>query len=124
MRALVMDEDSSAKIATVVQTAIEYPIDREQLQAAIEGRKSPVGDNDNHVCYIPSGFRCVYSHEEQPKGWMRHLSISVGLDGDGSWPHPAAVGMLMEAFGFKMSLEEATVYREDEFEAINVLELI
>lgn len=45
---------------------------------------------------IPHGYIVTYSHERQPFGLARHISISVGRPH--KMPHPAAVDMILDAF--------------------------
>jgi hypothetical protein len=75
---------------------------------------------------ISDHYRCAFSVEEQPAGFVRHLSVSVPKPG--KVPHIPAVQMLAELFGFSecpptrghMWLEEF----EPGHQAVNIAELI
>ena len=73
---------------------------------------------------IPVGFRAVYSIEEHPIGWCRHLSVSVSTKN--RVPSVPAVEMIMHEFGFKGTItEQLNVWLEDtEPKAANVLALL
>jgi hypothetical protein len=113
MRALIIDEKAKASIAAVCEYADDNRIDLKEIQArvAIPDGYSPIGDDENHCCYLEDGFKCVFSIEEQPSGWTRHLSISV--DAVDKMPHIEAVKLLMSEFGIKSRIEECHVYIED-----------
>lgn len=114
MRVLVIDEAAKSKISAVCEYADENRIDSKELQArvAIPDGFSPIGDDDNRWCHLNDGFRCVFSIEEQPCGWARHLSISVATN-DNKLPHLEAVKLLMPEFGINKSIDDCYVYIEN-----------
>ena len=57
----------------------------------------PPGENENYVITIPLNFRVVFTIEQYPGGWFKHLSVSVPVKNKG--PHPQAVEMIMAEFG-------------------------
>lgn len=122
MRALVIDETAKSSIADVCYHADENRIDSMELQArlAIPDGYSPVGDDPNHCCYLANGFKCVFSIEEQPCGWARHLSVSVAaID---KMPNIEAVKMIMCEFGIENPLDECYVYIEDSLpKSVNII---
>jgi hypothetical protein len=67
----------------------------------------------------------AFSFEEQPAGICRHLSISV--EQKGKLPHPAAIAMIAEAFGFTAFPPAAGKVWVEEYEpdrhAINIVEV-
>jgi hypothetical protein len=72
------------------------------------------------VTIIPDGYRVVFSIEEQPIGWCRHLSVSV--DKKGKYPTPQAVELIMQEFGMGNDIDNSLkVWMEKEGEAINVV---
>lgn len=78
----------------------------EQLRETDPDRPT-VGDDPGHRCVLPIGFQCCFSFEEQlpPLGWCRHLSVSIVGPGSASRsPNEFAMGMIMEAFGFRHKL--------------------
>lgn len=90
MRALVIGDEARAVAALVLEHAREHVY---RLGAGMP----PPGDDPRHVAHINS-FRIVYSITEDHDGrrW-RHMSISVPSK---KFPHPVAVFMLAELFGF------------------------
>lgn len=101
-RPLLINEAVRADIERVVNYAEAHRYSIHDVFKMMAGRDSmpPPGDDPGHVCNIPVDFRCVFSIEQQPMGWCRHLSISVS--GEGNNPHPAAVFVIAQAFGFGM----------------------
>lgn len=84
--------------------------------------KAP-GHTPGFVVEIPRGFRCCFTIEQQPDGWMRHLSISVMMKE--RVPTEAAVMTLLPLFGFKRPLRECVVHlMQESVASINVLELL
>lgn len=56
---------------------------------------------------IPFGYTVSYTVEIQPHGTIRHLAVSLARDSD---PHPGAVQLLMDEFGFINPLGRAVVW--------------
>jgi hypothetical protein len=129
VQVLVIDEDAKKRIAEVVFYAEDNRYNAPKLHALVEGAISPPGDNPELVCYLDGHYRIVYSIEEQPCGWCRHLSVSI--DQPNKVPHPSAVEMIMPEFGFKGGLHDClTVWIEsnaptplgNEVDAVNLLQ--
>ena len=70
---------------------------------------------------IPYGYRAAISVEEQPAGFLHHLSVSV--DRPGKVPSMAAVRMIAEAFGIKAWIKIWLEEFDPGHHAVNVLEL-
>lgn len=87
MRALVIDATAKGGIDRVRQYAEGHPY--------FVG-DDPPGDNDNHTISI-GDYRCVFSITRTGHRNLRHLSVSVPGD---KYPHPAAVFMIADEFGF------------------------
>lgn len=121
MRALLIDERAKAEIARVIAHAEKNKISQNELRERIEKGGPAIGDDPNHVCYLFDGFKVVFSIEEQPFGWSRHLSISV--NDPNKVPHQAAAEMIMKEFGFTEPLKECYVYIEEEIspKPINII---
>lgn len=126
MRALVIDDDARKMATIVVSHAERHPISEETMKKRIADPAGTdmdaVGNDPAHVCIIPMGFRCVFSIEWQKVGMCRHLSISV--DVPGRVPHPAAVDMIAELFGFTGSRDDRMVWIDDlpHCKAVNLLQ--
>lgn len=121
MRALLIDEKSKESVAKTMQYAEDHRYSRPYLLALMNGSNvSAPGDDPGHCCYFFEGFKSVFTIEEQPMGWSRHISISVA-DIE-KVPHIEAVKMIMKEFGFDKPLEECHVYIEDSFpKSINII---
>lgn len=59
------------------------------------------GDLPEYVANV-SGFRCVFTwtRDAKVRRVFRHLSVSVDRAQQGKFPHPAALYMLADLFGF------------------------
>jgi hypothetical protein len=122
MRALVLDDEARTEISKVIAYAQDHKINFPSLEKMMAGELYPVGDNAFYACYLNQGYRAVFSFEEQPCGWCRHLSISV--DTRFKLPNVPAVELIMKEFGFSGGIYDCTnVWVEDE-KAINVLQII
>jgi hypothetical protein len=91
------------------------------------GITPPASLNREFTIKIPQGFTATYTHEEQPLGFTRHLSIAA--DRPGRMPHPIAVDWLMREFGFRATKlhELDAVWLEDignDRKAINLVEYL
>lgn len=136
MRALIIGEDEKGVAEHLIQHAEANAISIDRLKQMIAGKERPIGDDPKHVAHLTNGYRVVFSVEDQKFGRCRHVSISVS--GDGRFPHPAAVNMILELFEFKFRVPGNDRVRggatggiggrgyhlwvEKEPEAINVLE--
>jgi hypothetical protein len=123
MRALVLNDEIRGEIGRIVKHAKENPVPLAVIKEIMAGNASPVGDNPQHVCTIPVGYRAVFSIEEHPGGWMRHISISVP---GGKLPHPAAIESIAKEFGFADSIEDCERWVEDlgDVRAVNLVQKI
>lgn len=125
MRALIIDDNFKNQIKKLVDFAEANPLSMDDLLDTFNGNRPPVGDQEGFCFCTITGYRIVYSIEEQVPGKIRHLSVSV--DKDEAYPNPEAVREIMKLLGFKNVLEECIVNLEeisDKRGAINVLELI
>ena len=121
MRVLVIGNDEKEMIKKVVEYSKLYPITREQLLQ----KTITVGDIKEYTCSIPMGFKVVFSFENQPTGWFRHISISV--PDKNRLPSPQAVSMIIEEFGFPKDItDQDNVWIETQSvpNAINVIKKI
>lgn len=101
-RVMIIGPKEKEAIQGLVSYAEKHHVDKDLIQKCMK-KEWAVGDDPNYIAYIEQGYRLVYSIEEQPRGWFRHLSVSV--DNIEKAPHPAAVELLMKEFGFKGSLD-------------------
>lgn len=126
-RILLMGPKEKEAIKTLVAYAESHRIDEDLLIKCLSGEWA-AGDDPNYACYVEQGYRIVYSIEQQPSGWYRHLSVSV--DDSEKYPNPVAVEMLMKEFGYKGGIKDCHVSVEERIRlatglvvnAINVLQ--
>jgi hypothetical protein len=124
-RPFIIDDNLRKKIASLVTHAEKNPFTMDDLLDIKNGREKPAGDYDEFTLNLPFGYRIVYSIEEQPKGKIRHLSMSVNEDE--KLPNEFVVREVMKLIGFKNELENCEVFLESislSRQAVNVLEII
>ncbi|MCK9458486.1 MAG: hypothetical protein M0R80_02435 [Proteobacteria bacterium] len=125
MTALIIDESIEAKIKTLIEFAEAHPMPLEALVKILEGTMDAPG-NVGFDIEIPMGFRVVFTIEQQPFGWCKHMSISVESSNPEHMPNFAAVQMLLDNFGMislKTALENGFVYLEETIspKAVNII---
>jgi len=118
VRALILGEKEKKAIEELTRYADSHRINKKTLEQMAQGKALPIGDDPHYVCYLPDGFRVVFSFEEQPMGWSRHLSVSV--DAQDKCPNPHAVQLIMMEFGFRGSIKDCCVWTEDLGERVAV----
>jgi hypothetical protein len=107
---LVIDPAVKDQIREIIALAHERPIPLEVIQLLAAGEPMPQGLHDDFTLVIPMGFPVIYTHEVQPNGILRHMSMSVNLEG--RVPHPEAVRMVMQEFGYVNDLEHCIFWEE------------
>jgi hypothetical protein len=124
---VIIDENIKLKIKQLMMFAEKFVVTTEQLKLMIQGVLNPIGNDPRHFMIIPSGYRVVYSVEEQPRFLAKHISISVKKKG--MYPHIEAVNEIISEFGFhKISQNKNEtnlnqyIYCEEESNAINIIE--
>lgn len=111
VRALMWGPAEKKAIEAVKALATFYVVPYETVKALTDARakglvRNPL--NDELTITIPQGYRVTYTHEHQrPDGICecRHISVSVENAKPGMGPHPAAIAMLLELYGFKNTLQ-------------------
>ncbi len=101
-RALILNDATNAEIARVIDFAEHNIFTEEDMLDRVNnpGKHKPPGDIEGHKCFVPIGFRCVFTIEKQPSGWCRHLSISV--DTKDKVPSFEATLEMARAFGMEV----------------------
>ncbi|TXI10931.1 MAG: hypothetical protein E6Q68_07185 [Polynucleobacter sp.] len=105
-RALVLNEQTRADIKKVISHAEHNIFTEEDMVDRINnpGKHKPPGDIEEFKCFVPIGFRCVFTIEKQPIGWCRHLSVSI--DAKDKVPSFAATLELAREFGMDVKAME------------------
>ena len=125
MRPLLIDQKAKEDIAKVVEYAFANKIETETLKKMVDEKAPPVGDLPGYSCHIFKDFIVVFSIENHPMGWCRHMSISV--PNNGKVASIEATEMIMEEFGFQTPLRNCHVRIEETGDpirpyAVNVIE--
>lgn len=123
MRPLIITPEAVAAIERVKVYADAHRFSLYDICHLMGHPERAPGHTPEFVVEIPVGFRCVFTIEQQPPGWMRHISISVMAKERA--PNLVAVETLLPYFGYKKKLKECTVYpMHENVTSINVLELL
>ena len=102
MSVLAIGPGESLKVAEVraYSEAEDQWVHLEDMHKMVEGALPPIGDDPRRVVRFPMGFRAIYSIEQHPSGWLRHLSVSLTRNRQKQNPGAHAVAMLAREFGF------------------------
>jgi len=122
MRPLMIGEAEEREIVRVVAYAREHVISTQALYDIRDGQRAPPSEDEAFTCFIPVGFKCVFTLEQQPHFLARHLQVNV--ETEGHWPSREAVDTLAKEFGFQhpVASEKVIGYTEDETRTVNILE--
>jgi len=78
MSVVLIDAAARARLQEVKKFAEANRLSIQDIKDTIAGKQKPVGDDERRVVHFPgTGLRLVLSLEEQPLGWMWHLSMSI-----------------------------------------------
>ena len=102
LRPLVIDQATRDEFTRVREFSDLHRIRTGTLLRMMSGSEPPPGDDPNRVVELPQGWRIVYTVEEQPRGWMRHLSVSTDGRHEGKAPNPFAVALICRELGFSI----------------------
>lgn len=141
MGILIITEEDEAAIAAMVKEAKLHPLPMQIVETyGVTQSKARLGLKDFDprsdevrqeypVNQMQLGtYRVAFSYEEQPAGYVRHISMSAYTSDKGDVPNNHAMNMVAQAFGFssfpptgnsKVWLEE---YQPGRW-AINMIEL-
>lgn len=120
---LVISPEVRAAVRAVVEYAEAHRYSVHDLMRLFGHPENAPGHTPGFVVTVPTGYRCVFTIEQQPDGWMRHLSVSI-MQKD-RVPATMAVAALLPLFGFKTPLNKCHVHLMSEtVDSVNVLELL
>ena len=125
MRALIIGAMQKEQIAALCALAVENVMDAEAMKTAAARDITAYREMmANLSIELPTGYLITYSHERHPQiGVVQHISMSV--EAPNRTPHPAAVNMILEAFGMQSIDQSLSVWIEDVSKtekAINVVQ--
>ena len=126
MRAMILGQEEMALIQRVKSYALSHLVSEERARQIREGDAPPVGADQGHCCEIPVGFSLVFSIEECPDFFARHLTVSIN-SGPELFPHPSAIEALLTLFDMGALAGADRVYETTNFRghaAIGVVEVI
>jgi hypothetical protein len=76
---LSLTRNEKVEVARVLAYANKNKVTLDKVQKMFAGELPPVGDSKGHTCELRAGkrkYRIAFSYEEQPIGWVRHISVS------------------------------------------------
>jgi hypothetical protein len=117
-RPLIIGKEEKAAIKNLMFYAENNKINLKRMRMIMDRLLAPPGDNPNFLITLPVGFRVVFTIEQHPGGWHKHLSVSV--PGKGHWPSIEAVDMIAQEFGIE-NFKDHYIYPEEDVEAVNVV---
>jgi hypothetical protein len=127
MRPLVIGAVQREQIAALRALAADNVMDPEAMKTAAAKDVAAYRQMMTELSIeLPSGYLVTYSHERQPDpaiGLVQHISVSVDAPNRG--PHPAAMNMILAAFGMQTIEQSLKVWIEDVSrteKAINVVQ--
>lgn len=123
-RPLIITPEIKEELLSLKEYAEKNTYSMDDLLDMYNKQKPVAGDIKEHVRHIPVGFRVVYSTENQTKGFIKHLSISI--DEDNALPGIPAVELIMKELGFEDGLENCLINLEEISEkrkAISVIQI-
>lgn len=124
MRALILGEAEQKCINELIAFAAANVLDA-KVMAHMPAEAIPAFRDMMNLMTIvlPVGYSVTYSLERQPPGILRHISIAV--EKINKTPNPAAVDMILQAFGMQPFAASLSVWVEDldgGFKAVNVVQ--
>lgn len=103
---LMVSSNEMARITEVLQYADIHRFNIQDLKRIIAGEAEPAGDNPAFEVMLPMGYRVVYTIEEHPGGWAKHISVSTVPRS--STLTGGALNRIMQLFGFRHDLAFAS----------------
>lgn len=125
MRVLIIDNNVKLNAKLLIEHASANPLTMDDIVKTLDGLKEPVGNDPKFTLMIDDGYKVVYSIEEQSKGKVKHMSISVNEPK--KLPSPDAVEEIMKLLEFKDPIESAFLDIEEidnDLSAITVYEIV
>ena len=123
-----MDDATAKKLQACAVYAADHTVSLDEMkrrhEAFLAGRFTS-DPNPATTVELPMGFKVVFTIEEHPMGWMRHMSMSSPKAGRA--PIEPALAWVMGQLGYTLPVSECITYPEDigsNHVAINVLEPI
>lgn len=99
---VVTTTEDHEKAAKLVEHAETYVMSHREMRRIMSGLAPAAGDDPARCMVLGGSLRCVLSHEQQPCGLCRHLSMSL-VEAFGNDPIPVemATHMAVHFFGFE-----------------------
>lgn len=113
----IQNAETESALTSLREYSEANRLDINQLKTAMRTGVA-VGEDPKLRLELPVNVRLVFTVEEHPSGWFRHLSVSIA---HAKPPNPEIVKALMPTLGFKNGLESCHVYMEAGV-AMNVME--
>lgn len=110
MRPMLIGPDEKLAIEALIERAENSPFTIDDLLDMKNGAMAIAGDMGPFTIDIPFGYKVVFSHEQQPAGLVKHLSVSVPVVD--KLPSRDSVVALMAEFGYKKPLQDTNIWLE------------
>jgi hypothetical protein len=109
---MVLDDSVKDKVKELVAYAEAHRVGLAEMQERVANpsKYKPFGDEPEFHIFIPMAFFVVFTIEEWPVGWVKHLSMSVATPDTSRVPHPYAVVEIMKLFGMPEDLKDQRVH--------------
>ena len=119
---LKIDDNDRKRIQEVIKFAEENEFSLEELMERANNPADCPGMDDKHNCELDSGYRVVYSVEQQLECKCKHISISLNED----LPSIEAAQLIMREFGMDDDFTKSHIYQEkwEGTKAINFIQPI
>jgi len=125
-RPFLIDDNLREKMQALKENAEANIFSMDDLLDIENDCAEPPGNRPGFAVLVPIGYCVCFSIEDQPAGYVRHLSVSV--DAAGKLPSPFLVEKVMKLLGFtgdgfidcEFNIEDIGSGRE----AISVLQVI
>jgi hypothetical protein len=104
--------------------AEQHVVPLEELYLMMAKKLPPIGDAPEYRREFDDGYRIVFSIEQQPNSYVRHLSVSLA---NGNAPSVNIVRFIMKMLGYENQLEKCITWMENyggSKSAINIVEEI
>ena len=117
MRPLVIGENEKEALSKLKQNAESNIFSFDDLLDMKNEVTEIVGDRPDFFCYIPVGYRVVYSIEEHPLkeggGFLKIRHASISVDKPKSLPSPEACELIIKELGYENGMENCQLSIEN-----------
>lgn len=109
MNFIMVTDATRNKAAEAMAYADANRINMHHLMSIMGKRAPSPGDDPKRVIFLPPHFYFVYTIEQQPMGWCRHITLApIKMDSGIPVPPPEVCEALIDqVFGLKLKIDDA-----------------